>query len=109
MNDDLLDELSFLLEGEDALPQVLAEAEAMLEDVRENLAREDHKRKILDVVRDLCHAEAAGNIRKAQGRYDYLRGYCESAGVDFVNALEGAKRYLLKRACGILDSRAYGG
>lgn len=72
------------------------------------IGQEAHRERVIELAGRVFRAEARGAIREAQEAYDYLRGYCEGADIDFENAVRGARKHLQRRAVGILDSLAYG-
>jgi hypothetical protein len=65
--------------------------------------------KLLARLESMAKAWAYGNVPQAQKDYDYIRGFCEGANLDFNNVLNGGLQYLLRRCVGIVDSAIYRG
>ena len=63
--------------------------------------------RLIEQVRRILSAQFRGDIKGAQGDYEWLMGWCEGKGVDFASNYAGAVRHLQKTACGVLDSAAY--
>ena len=69
---------------------------------------ERHKKVVIETVSLMVNSYYYGDLKKCQGRYDYLRGYCDGANINFNNALDGALQYLIKNSCvGIEDTKKY--
>jgi len=67
------------------------------------------KATIIAKVREIMSAQYSGNIKDAQGNYEWLMGWCEAKGYDFGTMYEGALRSCQKTACGMHDTAAYQG
>lgn len=67
------------------------------------------KIKLLARLESMAKAWANGDVRQAQKDYDYVRGFCEGANLDFNNVLIGGLQYLLRRCVGTVDSAIYSG
>ena len=67
------------------------------------------KIKLLARLESMAKAWANGDVRQAQKDYDYIRGFCEGANLDFNNVLTGGLQYLLRQCVRTVDSAIYSG
>lgn len=67
------------------------------------------KIKLLARLESMAKAWANGDVRQAQKDYDYIRGFCEGANLDFNNVLIGGLQFLLRQCVGTVDSAIYSG
>lgn len=65
--------------------------------------------KLLARLEALAKAWAYGDVKLAQKEYQYIRGFCDGANLDFNNVLIGGMQFLLRQCIGISDSAIYCG
>ncbi len=66
-----------------------------------------HKDIIIARVESMVNHYSQGDLKKCQGDYDYIRGYCEGANINMSNAIEGSIKHLMKQCVGIKDTAKY--
>lgn len=81
-----------------------------VETIEENeMTKLEMKVILLTRLESLAKAWANGDVRQAQKDYDYVRGFCDGANLDFNNVLIGGMQCLLRQCVGILDRAVYSG
>lgn len=67
------------------------------------------KMKLIARLESMAKAWANGDVRQAQKDYDYVRGFCDGANLDFNNILVGGLQFLLRQCVGTVDTAIYNG
>ena len=71
------------------------------------MEKQEQQEQILSKIDAMVHAWNNGDIKESQKHYDYVLGWCESAGYDFSATINGGINRLLAKCVGIEDTKKY--
>lgn len=69
--------------------------------------KKEQQQKILGKIEAMVDAWNCGNVKDAQKNYEYVMGWCESAGYDFSATLNTGLDRLIAQCVGIEDTAKY--
>ena len=71
------------------------------------MTKQEQQKKILSKIEAMVDAWNKGDVRASQGHYEYILGWCESAGYDFSATLNAGLDRLMAQCVGIEDTAKY--
>ena len=69
--------------------------------------KQKQQEQILSKIDAMVSAWNSGDIEESQKHYDYILGWCESAGYEFSATINGGINRLLAKCVGIEDTKKY--
>ena len=69
--------------------------------------KQEQQVQILSKIEAMVNAWNSGDIKESQKQYEYILGWCESAGYDFSATINGGINRLMAKCVGIEDTKKY--
>jgi len=69
--------------------------------------KQEQQTNILGKIEAMVDAWNRGDTKESQGHYEYILGWCESAGYDFCGTMNGGIDRLIALCVGIEDTKKY--